>query len=402
MKVALLHSHFGGRSGGGGGVRQMTELALSLKELGHEPTICVHDHDPTNTFTGADSGIEILSVNQGPYAIPVGAKQALRQIWREMPELAKVVPGDVDVINAHEFPAIHAGRIAARKLGVPLVWTRNDYTVFEFALTPEQTPVPPMSLLQRVPRALVSLPDARAARAADAIVVLDNRNKRMVRQCYRREAEIVRSGPAEYFFSPPSREQARAQLGINESDFVAQGVGIMLPHRRFEDLIKAVALTPPESNVKARIVGSDHIDPQYAASLRALVDELDVADRVTLINDSVSESDLLASYAAADVFVFPNSIQTWGLAPLEAIAAGTPAVVSRGAGVHEVLEGKAGVRIVDPFAPEQIAEALTDAARDPQSFDISETREWVRDELNNRRYGEQMAELFTRKIASKR
>src|SRR6476659_4714856 len=126
MKVALLHSHFGGRSGGGGGVRQMTELALSLRDLGHEPTICVHDHDPENAFTGADDGIEIRAVNTGPYSIPVGAQQALRQIWREMPALAKIIPADVDVINAHEFPAIHAGRIAARRLKVPLVWTRND------------------------------------------------------------------------------------------------------------------------------------------------------------------------------------------------------------------------------------------------------------------------------------
>lgn len=402
MKVALLHSHFGGRSGGGGGVRQMNELALSLRELGHQPTICVHDYDPSNAFTGADSGVEIRSVNKGSYAIPVGARQALRQIWREMPAVAKIVPTDVDVINAHEFPAIHAGRIAARRLGVPLVWTRNDYTVFEFALIPDQTPVPPMSIQQRLARVLVSLPDALAARAADAIAVLDNRNKQMVRQCYRRDAEIVRSGPAEYFFSPPERDQARERLGIDESDFVAQGVGILLPHRRFEDLIKAVALTPPDSKIKARIIGSDHIDPDYARLLRTLVDELELSDRVHLINQSVSEADLLASYAAADVFVFPNSIQTWGLAPLEAIAAGTPAIVSRGAGVHEVLAGRSGVRLVDSFAPEQIADALISIATNPEEFDVAETRAWVQAELNNRRYGEQMVELFARVIKNTR
>lgn len=402
MKIALLHTHFGGPSGGGGGVRQMTELAISLRSLGHEATVCVHDHDSANTFTGAADGISIRSVRDGEYNIPIGARNALKQIWHEMPKLAKIVPDDVDVINAHEFPAIHAGRIAAKRLGVPLVWTRNDYTVFELALIPGQTPVPTMSLLQRMPRAVVSFPDALAARAADAIVVLDNRNKRMVRQCYRRDAEIVRSGPAEYFFSAPSRAEARRRLGLTPDAFVAQGVGIMLPHRRFEDLIEAVALLPESSPVTARIIGSDHIDPHYAASLCEIAESRGVADRVSLISESVSERDLLDSYAAADVFVFPNSVQTWGLAPLEAIAAGTPVVVSRGAGVHEVLAGRPGVRLVDPLAPRQIADALSDAAADPASFDVSETRVWVHDHLNNMRYGESMVKLFERVIAERR
>ncbi len=401
MKVALLHSHFGGRSGGGGGVRQMTELAISLRDLGHQPTICVHDFDPENAFTGADDRIEIRGVREGAYEIPVGARQALRQIWREMPALAKAVPNDVDVINAHEFPAIHAGRIAARRLGVPLVWTRNDYTVFEFALIPEETPVPPMSLPQRAVRAIVSLPDARAARTADAIVVLDRRNRRMVRSAYRRDAEIVRSGPAAFFFDAPGRAQAREALEIPSQRFVAQGLGIMLPHRRFEDLIEAIALLGADSTIHARIVGSAHIDPGYAESLSDLADSLGVANRVELIPESVSESDLRLSYAAADAFVFPNSVQTWGLAPLEAIAAGTPAVVSRGAGVHEVLEGRPGVLIVEPLSPQEIADALLAIQTNKDHFDASSTRQWIRDELNNRRYGERMIEIFERVIAQR-
>lgn len=378
----------------------MTELALSLRELGHEPVICVHDHDPQNAFTGADDGVEIRSVNTGPYSVPVGAKQALRQIWREMPALAKIIPADVDVINAHEFPAIHAGRIASRKLKVPLVWTRNDYTVFEFALIPEQTPVPPMSLLQRAIRAVASLPDARAARAADKIVVLDTRNRGMVKRCYRRDAEIVRSGPAAFFYDAPARAEARTKLGIDQDAFVAQALGIMLPHRRFEDLVEAIALLPDDSPIHARIVGSSHIDPAYAQSIADLVKTRGVEDRVSLITDSISEDDLRNSYAAANAFVFPNSIQTWGLAPLEAIAAGTPAIVSRGAGVHEVLGDQSGVVLVDPFAPQEIADGLEAIRSDPARFEISETRAWVRENLNNQRYGENMAALFERVITS--
>ncbi|MGB0871971.1 MAG: glycosyltransferase family 4 protein [Solirubrobacterales bacterium] len=396
MKIALLHTHFGGPAGGGGGVRQMTELARNLADLGHEATVCIHDHDSEDAFTGASEGFEVRSVEQGPYAIPVGARRALKQIWLQMPRLAKIVPADVDVINAHEFPAIHAGRIAARRLGVPLVWTRNDYTVFEFALIPDETPVEPMSILQRSLRAVVSAPDARAARAADSIVVLDQRNRRMVARCYRREAEIIRSGPAPHFYDARSKTDARARLGIPEDDFVVLGVGILMPMRRFDDLIDAVASLGPRSNAKTRIIGSDHIDPTYADHLDQRIAGLGLADRVTLIRGAVSEDQLSDSYAAADLFVFPNSKQTWGLAPLEAIAARTPVVVSRGAGVHEVLEGRAGVQLVDALAPDQLAEAIIRVESDPASFEVESTRDWVRENLNNRTYAENMLELFER------
>ena len=36
------------------------------------------------------------------------------------------MPSDADVVNAHDWPALRAGRIAARRLNVPLVWTRNN------------------------------------------------------------------------------------------------------------------------------------------------------------------------------------------------------------------------------------------------------------------------------------
>ncbi|MGH9903732.1 MAG: hypothetical protein ACRD68_18140, partial [Pyrinomonadaceae bacterium] len=43
----------------------------------------------------------------------------------EMRRLAPLVPTDADVVNAHEWPALRAGSLAAKRLGVPLVWTRN-------------------------------------------------------------------------------------------------------------------------------------------------------------------------------------------------------------------------------------------------------------------------------------
>jgi glycosyltransferase involved in cell wall biosynthesis len=70
----------------------------------------------------------------------------------------------------------------------------------------------------------------------------------------------------------------------------------------------------------------------------------------------VPEADLAAMYSAASVFAFPSLYEGFGLPPLEAMACGTPVVVSKSSSLPEVV-GDAGVQ-VDPHDPEALAGAL--------------------------------------------
>jgi glycosyltransferase involved in cell wall biosynthesis len=310
-----------------------------------------------------------------------------------MASVARLVPADVDVINAHEWPALHAGSLASRRLDVPLVWTRNDETYIEQALGRDPTRPSQPRLRTRLLFAATGMLDLRDARRASEIVVLDSRNAEMVRRVHRRDPQIVRSGPAASFFDPPPRADARARLGIDHERWLIVGVGILMQHRGFEDLIEAIALLGDYPQAAALIVGSDRYDSEYADRLAAQIAARGLAPRVQLPRKSVSDEQLRDVYAAADVFVFPNRRQTWGLAPLEALASGVPAIVSSGAGVSEVLSGRPGVRIVPPGDPAEIATALR-AVRHSGADGVEQTREWLREELNNAHYAERMAELF--------
>jgi D-inositol-3-phosphate glycosyltransferase len=300
----------------------------------------------------------------------------------------------VDVVNAHEWPALHAGRLAARKAEVPFVWTRNDETMWERGLIPDETIVGPLRLRGRVAHLVLSLTDFLDARRAARIVVLDSRNARMVRRAYGREAAVIRSGPAGHFFDAPGRGEARRRLGLDPDEFLVLGMAILYPHRRFEDLIEASALMDGQVPVRTLIVGSDHGDPGYADRLERMIEERGLGSSVRLTRSGVTDEELQLHYAAADVFVFPNQRQTWGLAPLEALAARTPAVVSRGAGVHEVLEGRPGVVVVPPKDPSALATALAGVRDRGAPPELEETRAWIRAELGSRRYAEQLAALF--------
>jgi glycosyltransferase involved in cell wall biosynthesis len=392
-RVALVHNHVGGAAGGGGGVRQMLELGLTLEELGHQVTIACHDFEPGTEHDHGSRRLEVKAVRSGAVRVPGSRLGELRHLMLAMRKVAALVPDDAEVVNAHETFGLRAGRIAANRLDVPLVWTRNDETLFERAIVPDETIFGSRRPAARLARGVLGLPYLRDARRAGVIVVLDRRNAAMVERSYRRTATIVRSGPSAVFFDPPDRAAARRMLGVSEDAFLAAGVGILFPHRRFEDLVEAIALLAGDQDIRTLVIGSDHADPAYANRIERLIADSGVSESVSLRRRAISDSELRHVYAAADVFVFPNRRQTWGLAPLEALAGGTPAIVSSGAGVHEVLEGRPGVVVVPPERPRAIADALL-RIRAGDAGDVEETRAWIRTELTNRRYAERMLELY--------
>lgn len=380
MHLALVHDHVGGPAGGGGGVRQMLGLARGLIELGHGVTVVCHDFEP-----GPEAeGLRVRAVRTGRVRPPRSRRAWLRRQWAGMPAVARLVPDDVDVVNAHEWPAVHAGRRAARRLGVPLVWCRNDETLAERALRPGQAIAVRRRPDQRALDLLAGLPALLAARRAEAVVVLDPRCAETVRATAGRQAVVVGSGPAGFFYDAPPRPVARERLGIPPERRLVVAVGVMAPHRRFEDLLDALRLMP---GTHAEIVGSDHVAPRYAEDVRARAARL--GGRVAIRSGGVGEERLRDLYAAADVMVHPVRRQTWGLAPLEALAAGTPVVVSAGAAVAGVLRGRPGVAVVEPGDPRAIAAAVEQVA----GAGVAATRAWLRETFTDARYASRIVQV---------
>jgi glycosyltransferase involved in cell wall biosynthesis len=108
----------------------------------------------------------------------------------------------------------------------------------------------------------------------------------------------------------------------------------------------------------------------------------------------VSDAEMVKMYQAADVFVFPNSPQTWGLAVFEAMACGTPVVVSRGAGASEVLTDGVNGYLVDPASPDQMAAAIRRIAENPADWVrlSREGRRFVEENITWVQYGRKMRE----------
>jgi glycosyltransferase involved in cell wall biosynthesis len=81
----------------------------------------------------------------------------------------------------------------------------------------------------------------------------------------------------------------------------------------------------------------------------------------------IGEEDLPAVYSLANVFVFPSLAEGFGLPPLEAMACGTPCIVSNSSSLPEVA-GAAGL-LFDPTSLDSFEECITRILNDPELHD---------------------------------
>jgi glycosyltransferase involved in cell wall biosynthesis len=138
--------------------------------------------------------------------------------------------------------------------------------------------------------------------------------------------------------------------------------------------------------------------------LRELVAELGLSHAVELRFESVGETELEAAYARADIALFPNERQAWGLAQLEAMVRGIPVVVSRGAGVSEVLRDGENALLVDARRPDQIADAIARLAEAEalRRKLASRGRSLVLESYTSVHYARRMRDVFRRCLAERR
>jgi alpha-1,3-mannosyltransferase len=122
-------------------------------------------------------------------------------------------------------------------------------------------------------------------------------------------------------------------------------VGRIDSHKCIDKLIIMVQkLVVEHIDVRLLIVGSDH--RRLWSKLQQLVNEHQVADRVTM-RGKVTESELIESYAKADIFLSASSYEGFGITAVEALASGTPCVLNNIPSFKEIIGSNEFGRVVD-------------------------------------------------------
>ncbi|HET6818687.1 MAG TPA: glycosyltransferase family 4 protein [Mycobacteriales bacterium] len=120
-------------------------------------------------------------------------------------------------------------------------------------------------------------------------------------------------------------------------------------------LHRAALAMPPGTKLEAVVVG----DGPQAGAMRRYLRRHDLEDLVTLAGHQ-PRPEIARRLADADVFLAPATLESFGIAALEAAATGVPVLGRRRTGLAEFVVDGAGGLLVDSDAG--IAEALVDVA----------------------------------------
>lgn len=262
------------------------------------------------------------------------------------------------LIHAHGFwyaPADIAARACRPKPWRRLVARRRR---IPFVLNPYYSRRP--KLLWQTYRALIG---NRTMQRADAVVVISPQEEQLLRADGFRLPRVVLVPPG-----IDSAEFARRR----EDPFPARGLAgkqILLFAGRIArakgiDLLLAALpkiLRSAQDDIHVAIAGEDFGD---RGEFEALAVRLGIERRVTWLG-KLSRAELLAAYQHAAVFVFPSRYEAFGIAPLEALAAGCPVVTTNTAALPFVVQHEQTGLLFRPEDPDDLAAKTIQLLQDP-------------------------------------
>ncbi|WP_406717091.1 glycosyltransferase [Streptomyces althioticus] len=269
-----------------------------------------------------------------------------------LPRLVRVIrSGGYDLVHTHLYRACVYGRLAARMAGVRAV------VATEHSLGDSQ--MEGRALTQGV-RALYLASERLGSATVAVSPTVADRLKRWGVPAPR--IEVVPNGIEldRFRFDPERRERTRRRLGLPEGAFVVGGVGRLAPGKRFDVLVRALARLPEDCWLL--LVGGgpeEHL-------LRRTAHEAGVSGRVLLtgerpaVPDGSPGPDLPSLTSAMDVFASPSTEEAFGLAAVEALAAGLPVLHGSCPAIEDLPpDASAGARRVRG-GPEEYARAIAE------------------------------------------
>jgi glycosyltransferase involved in cell wall biosynthesis len=282
-----------------------------------------------------------------------------------------------DVLHCHMFHANVLGRRVGRRAGVPAVIAtvhiaERRWRPWRFWLERQTDPLGTATVC--VSQAVRDFHALKTRLPRERFVVIPN------------GIDTAR------FAAPPRQAPGiREEFGIAADAKLIGSFGRLDRQKGYRYLVPAFAELAGEMNVELLIAG----DGPQRPKLQSMADRTGHADRIHLAGWRDDVPDLLH---AVDVFAMPSVYEGFGLALVEAMAAGVPVVASAVDSLPEILGargagGRVG-RLVPPASPSRLAEAIRHALDTPSAEMIERARRRACSEYDVGTMVERYAELY--------
>jgi len=348
----------------GGPHNQMARLAGPLERLGWS-TVALLPTEPGNASQRLkDAGVDVVQrefyrLRASPR--PTVQLQAISSLMRGTKAIGEVLAGErPDVVQINGLANPH-GAIAARRLGLPVVWQLLD---------------------TRSPKLLEAALMPLVARCATVVMSTGSRvAERHVGYARIRTRVVPFFPPVDLAeFNAPDRDAARRRLGVR-ADLVVGVLGNRNPmkgHERFVEVAATVARI--RRDVEFVILGAESdVHAGYARALDAQIASHGLRDRFRVVDPGASVANLLP---AIDIGLFLSLPRSEGVptAMLELMACSVPVIVSDVGGTPDVIADGENGNLVSAREPHKAAVekvlALVDSADDRRRMGLA-ARRWV-------------------------
>jgi mannosylfructose-phosphate synthase len=362
-----------GRPDTGGQVVYVLRLSESLARLGYRIDIMTRRFERQPAIEHVNDRVRIVR-------IPCGGPELIRKEW-----MCDVIPEFVDnaarfveskglryaFVDSHYWDAGLAGDGLSRRLGIAHVHTPHSIGSWKRD-NMEGDP----NDLDRQYNFRRRIRDERAIyHAADALVATTPQQREiLVNGEYDVPVDKVAVVPPGfddtrfYPVSSATRQALKRELGLERPLILA--LGRVAANKGYDLLLQAMP-TVLSRVPAARLmlaVGSTEPTPgeiRQVEELRGLAGRLGITDRV-LFHDYIPDELLADTYRIADVFALSSRYEPFGMTAVEAMACGTPTVITTEGGLWEMVTWGLEALYANPLDVEAFGQAIATVLIYPQ------------------------------------
>ena len=347
----------------GGLGRHVHALAVAQAENGHDVTVITQQVD-SEPRTDVMEGVTVVRRSPTP-ALDFVPDNLLSWVGELDASLAAAATAQVakmaaagtpvDVIHCHDWMTTQAGIEAAQAAGVPLVATIHATERGRHqGHLPGDVSVAVDATEQRLCQAADELITCSQAMREDVITQLGADPDRVV---------VLPNGIDETVWRTEDSQRRRARVRWGGTGPLLMFTGRLEVEKGIYTMLDALP-TILNNFPDARLVvaGQGGQGGQFDA---------DIAERglspAVIRAGWLSEEELKALIAAADVALVPSIYEPFGLVALEAMALGTPVVAARTGGLADIVDnGRTGLTFT-PGDPGELASAVAETLSDPRA-----------------------------------
>lgn len=364
----------------GGVVRAVLDICALLAERGHDVTLATYDpQDIPEAWRGSEADTPRVVVLDRPSLPGALFGRAGMERFRELIR-------DANALHMHIvwIPSNVQVASAAYKLGVPYFITTHGML--------DDWSMAQRSLKKKAHLALVG--NRMFRRAAGVHCTASAEAEQTGQWVPKDKITII---PYVFDLDPfqtlPGVEEARAAYNIDDEQRVVLFLSRIHEKKGIEHLIDAVGLLRDRGE-DCRVLIAGTGEPTYVSSLHARLKDQQLEDRVEFLG-LVTDTKKISLYQAADLFVLPTSQENFGFVLVEALAAETSVVTTKGVDIWPELEESGGA-VIETQNPSALADRIAELLADPDRLAAMgrSGREWVFANLNGAAVVERFERLY--------